>query len=147
MRAGLRPDEVYDLLYKKSGMLGVSGVSSDFRDLAAATKQGNERAALARKMFCYKVRQFIGAYAATLGGVDAIVMTAGVAENDGYIREMILQGLEYLGVDMDWEFNLSCPRATDLEITKPTSKVHVYVIPTDEEMTIARDTAALALQA
>jgi len=73
------------------------------------------------------------------------VMTAGVAENDCYIREMILQGLEYLGMDMDWEFNLSCPRATDLEITKHTSKVHVYVIPTDEEMTIARDTAALAL--
>ena len=72
-------------------------------------------------------------------------MTAGVAENDGYIREMILQGLEYLGIDMNWEFNLSCPRATDLEVTKPTSKVHVYVIPTDEEMTIAHDTAALAL--
>jgi len=146
-RTGMNAQEIDAYMNKKSGMLGVSGVSSDFRDLAAATKQGNERAALARKMFCYKVRQFIGAYAATLGGVDAIVMTAGVAENDGYIREMILQGLEYLGMDMDWEFNLSCPRATDLEITKPTSKVHVYVIPTDEEMTIARDTAALALQA
>ncbi|HWQ98401.1 MAG TPA: acetate kinase [Clostridia bacterium] len=146
-RTGMNAQEIDAYMNKKSGMLGVSGVSSDFRDLAAATKQGNERAALARKMFCYKVRQYIGAYAATLGGVDAIVMTAGVAENDGYIREMILQGLEYLGMDMDWEFNLSCPRATDLEVTKPTSKVHVYVIPTDEEMTIARDTAALALQA
>ena len=144
-RTGMSAQEIDTYMNKKSGMLGISGVSSDFRDLAAATKQGNERAALARKMFCYKVRQYIGAYAATLGGVDAIVMTAGVAENDGYIREMILQGLEYLGMDMDWEFNLSCPRATDLEITKPTSKVHVYVIPTDEEMTIARDTAELAL--
>ena len=144
-RTGMSAQEIDAYMNKKSGMLGVSGVSSDFRDLAAATKQGNERAALARKMFCYKVRQFIGSYAATLGGVDAIVMTAGVAENDCFIREMILQGLEYLGMDMDWEFNLSCPRATDLEITKPTSKVHVYVIPTDEEMTIARDTAALAL--
>ena len=144
-RTGMNMQEIDSYMNKKSGMLGISGVSSDFRDLAAAAKQGNERAALARKMFCYKVRQFIGAYAATLGGVDAIVMTAGVAENDGYIREMILQGLEYLGMDMDWEYNLSCPRATDLEITKPTSKVHVYVIPTDEEMTIARDTAALAL--
>ena len=144
-RTGMNMQEIDSYMNKKSGMLGISGVSSDFRDLAAAAKQGNERAALARKMFCYKVRQFIGAYAATLGGVDAIVMTAGVAENDGYIREMILQGLEYLGMDMDWEFNLSCPRATDQEITKPTSKVHVYVIPTDEEMTIARDTAALAL--
>ncbi|MBA4347340.1 MAG: acetate kinase [Clostridiales bacterium] len=146
-RTGMNTQEIDAYMNKKSGMLGVSGVSSDFRDLAAATKQGNERAALARKMFCYKVRQYIGAYAATLGGVDAIVMTAGVAENDAYIREMILQGLEYLGMDMDWEFNLSCPRATDLEITKPTSKVHVYVIPTDEEMTIARDTAELALNA
>ena len=144
-RTGMSAQEIDTYMNKKSGMLGISGVSSDFRDLSAATKQGNERAALARKMFCYKVRQYIGAYAATLGGVDAIVMTAGVAENDGYIREMILQGLEYLGMDMDWEFNLSCPRATDLEITKPTSKVHVYVIPTDEEMTIARDTAELAL--
>jgi acetate kinase len=144
-RTGMSAQEIDTYMNKKSGMLGVSGVSSDFRDLAAATKQGNERAALARKMFCYKVRQYIGSYAATLGGVDAIVMTAGVAENDCYIREMILQGLEFLGMDMDWDFNLSCPRATDLEITKPTSKVHVFVIPTDEEMTIARDTAALAL--
>lgn len=144
-RTGMSAQEIDTYMNKKSGMLGISGVSSDFRDLASATKQGNERAALARKMFCYKVRQYIGAYAATLGGVDAIVMTAGVAENDGYIREMILQGLEYLGIDMNWEFNLSCPRATDQEITKPTSKVHVYVIPTDEEMTIARDTAELAL--
>ncbi len=144
-RTGMSAQEIDTYMNKKSGMLGISGVSSDFRDLAAATKQGNERAALARKMFCYKVRQYIGAYAATLGGVDAIVMTAGVAENDGYIREMILQGLEYLGMDMDWEFNLSCPRSTDQEVTKPTSKVHVYVIPTDEEMTIARDTAELAL--
>jgi len=144
-RTGMSAQEIDTYMNKKSGMLGISGISSDFRDLAAATKQGNERAALARKMFTYKVRQFIGAYAATLGGVDAIVMTAGVAENDGYIREMILQGLEYLGIDMNWEFNLSCPRATDLEITSPTSKVHVYVIPTDEEMTIAHDTAALAL--
>ena len=144
-RTGMSAQEIDTYMNKKSGMLGISGVSSDFRDLAAAAKQGNERAALARKMFCYKVRQYIGSYAATLGGVDAIVMTAGVAENDGYIREMILQGLEYLGMDMNWELNLSCPRCTDIEITKPTSKVHVYVIPTDEEMTIARDTAELAL--
>ncbi|MEA4937978.1 MAG: acetate kinase [Christensenella sp.] len=144
-RTGMSAQDIDTYMNKKSGMLGISGISSDFRDLAAATKQGNERAALARKMFTYKVRQFIGAYAVTLGGVDAIVMTAGVAENDGYIREMILQGLEYLGIDMNWEFNLSCPRATDLEITNPTSKVHVYVIPTDEEMTFAHDNAALAL--
>jgi len=144
-RTGMTAQEIDTYMNKKSGMLGVSGVSSDFRDLSAAAAKGNERAALARKMFCYKVHQYIGAYAATLGGVDAIVMTAGVGENDGHIREMILRGLEYLGVDMDWDYNLSCPRGVDVEISKPTSKVHVYVIPTDEEMTIARDTAALAL--
>ncbi|MEA5048923.1 MAG: acetate kinase [Eubacteriales bacterium] len=144
-RTGMTAQEIDTYMNKKSGMLGISGVSSDFRDLSAASSQGNERAELARKMFCYKVRQYIGAYAATLGGVDAIVMTAGVGENDGSIREMILRGLDYLGVDVNWEYNLSCPRGVDLEITKPGSKVHVYVIPTDEEMTIARDTAALAL--
>ncbi|NLI53037.1 MAG: acetate kinase [Clostridiales bacterium] len=144
-RTGMNAQDIDTYMNKKSGVYGVSGVSSDFRDLKAAADQGNERAALARKLFCYKVRQYIGSYAATLGGVDAIVMTAGIVENDPYIREGILQGLEFLGVDMDWEFNMTCPRATDLEITKPTSKVHVYVIPTDEEMTIARDTAALAL--
>jgi acetate kinase len=144
-RTGMTAQEIDTYMNKKSGMLGVSGVSSDFRDLSAAAAKGNERAALARKMFCYKVHQYIGAYAATLGGVDAIVMTAGVGENDGHIREMILRGLEYLGIDMDWDYNLSCPRGVDVEISKPTSKVHVYVIPTDEEMTIARDTAALAL--
>ena len=144
-RTGMNAQEIDTYMNKKSGVLGVSGISSDFRDLKTAADQGNERAALARDMFCYKVRQFIGAYASTLGGVDAIVMTAGIVENDALIREGILRGLEYLGMDMDWEFNLKCPRATDLEITKPNSKVHVYVIPTDEEMTIAKDTAALAL--
>lgn len=144
-RTGMSAQDIDTYMNKKSGVYGVSGVSSDFRDLKTAADQGNKRAELAREMFCYKVRQYIGSYAATLGGVDAIVMTAGIAENDAFIREAILQGLEFLGVDMDWEFNRSCPRSTDLEITKPTSKVHVYVIPTDEEMTIARDTAELAL--
>lgn len=144
-RTGMSAKEMDAYMNKKSGMLGLSGVSSDFRDLAAATKAGNERAALARELFCYKVKQYIGAYAASLGGVDAIVLTAGVGENDAYIREMILQGLEYLGLDVDYEYNKTCPRGQEVEITKPASRVHVYVIPTDEEMTIAHDTAALAL--
>ncbi|MPM26001.1 Acetate kinase [bioreactor metagenome] len=144
-RTGMSAQEMDTYMNKKSGMLGLSGVSSDFRDLAAATKAGNERAALARELFCYKVKQYIGAYAASLGGVDAIVLTAGVGENDPFIREMILEGLEYLGMDMDYDYNKSCPRGKEVEISKPTSKVHVYVIPTDEEMTIAHDTAALAL--
>jgi len=144
-RTGMSAKEMDAYMNKKSGMLGVSGISSDFRDLAKAAKEGNERAALAREMFCYKVKQYIGTYAATLGGVDAIVFSAGVGENDPFIREAVMEGLEFLGVDMDYDWNRSCPRGKDVEISKPTSKVHVYVIPTDEEMTIAHDTAKLAL--
>ncbi len=131
-------------LNKKSGVFGISGVSSDFRDLEEASKQGNERAALALKTFCYKVKKYIGSYAAALGGVDAIVFTAGVGENDRGVRENSLKGLEYLGVDVDFDYNQTCPRGEEVELSKPNSKVKVYVIPTDEEMVIARDTARLA---
>ena len=144
-RTGMSAKEVDTYMNKKSGMLGVSGVSSDFRDLSTAADEGNERAALALKIFAYKVKQFIGSYATTLGGVDAIVFTAGVGENDRVVRKMVLTGLEFLGVEADFEYNETCPRGQEVEITKPTSKVHVYVIPTDEEMTIARDAAALVL--
>ncbi len=144
-RTGMTPKEMDTYMNKRSGMLGVSGVSSDFRDLTAAAEKGNGRAALALKIFAYKVKQFIGAYAATLGGVDAIVFTAGVGENDRAMRRMILSGLEYLGVDVDFNYNESCPRGEEVELSTPASRVRVYVIPTDEEMTIARDTAALAL--
>jgi acetate kinase len=108
-----------------------------------AANNGNERAQLALDTFCYKVKKYIGAYAAALGGVDAIVFTAGVGENDRGVREKVLSGLEYLGVDVDFDFNNSCPRGEEVEISKPTSRVKVFVIPTDEEMMIARDTAAL----
>ena len=120
-RTGMSAKEMDAYMNKKSGMLGLSGVSSDFRDLSAATKAGNERAALARELFCYKVKQYIGAYAASLGGVDAIVLTAGVGENDAFIREMILEGLEYLGMDMDYDYNRTCPRGQEVEISKPGS--------------------------
>ena len=96
-------------------------------------------------MFAYKVKQYIGAYAAALNGVDAIVFTAGVGENDRRMREMILTDMDYLGVDVDFQWNQECPRGEEVEISKPNSRVKVFVIPTDEEMTIARDTAALAL--
>ena len=128
---------------KKSGMLGISGVSSDFRDLGDAAQKGNERAELALKTFAYKVKKYIGAYAAALGGVDAIVFTAGVGENDKGVRARILEGLEYLGVDVDFEYNMHAPRGEEVEISKPGSKVKVFVIPTDEEMVIAKDTAKL----
>ena len=136
-------EEVLNVLNKKSGVEGISGVGSDFRDLEEAANNGDERAQLALDTFCYKVKKYIGAYAAALGGVDAIVFTAGVGENDRGVREKVLSGLEYLGVDVDFDFNNSCPRGEEVEISKPTSRVKVFVIPTDEEMMIARDTAAL----
>ncbi len=142
-RTGMTPAEMDTYMNKKSGMLGLSGVSSDFRDLEAAAKEGNERAELALKTFAYKVKKYIGAYSAALGGVDAIVFTAGVGENDQGIRAQVLQGLEYLGVDADFDRNLNAPRGEEVEISKPGSRVKVFVIPTDEEMVIARDTAAL----
>ena len=142
-RTGMTPAEMDTYMNKKSGMLGLSGVSSDFRDLEAAAKEGNERAELALKTFAYKVKKYIGAYSAALGGVDAIVFTAGVGENDQGIRAQVLHGLEYLGVDTDFEKNLNAPRGEEVEISKPGSRVKVFVIPTDEEMVIARDTAAL----
>ena len=142
-RTGMTPAEMDTYMNKKSGMLGLSGVSSDFRDLEAAAKEGNERAELALKTFAYKVKKYIGAYSAALGGVDAIVFTAGVGENDQGIRAQVLHGLEYLGVDTDFDKNLNAPRGEEVEIPKPGSRVKVFVIPTDEEMVIARDTAAL----
>ncbi len=133
-----------EYLNKKSGMFGVSGLSSDFRDLDDAAKEGNVRAKLAVDIFCYRVKKYIGAYSAALGGVDAIVFTAGVGENDRVVREKSLTGLEYLGVDVDFAYNLTCPRGEEVELSRKGSRVKVYVIPTDEEMVIARDTAELA---
>ena len=143
-KLGLDKKGIDTYMNKKSGVLGISGVSSDFRDLDEAAKAGNERAQLALKTFAYKVKKYIGAYAAALGGVDAIVFTAGVGENDRAIREAIAGDLGYLGVAFDREANLTCPRGEEAEISAKDSRVKVFVIPTDEEMVIARDTAALA---
>ena len=142
-KLGLDIAGVNKYINKESGVYGISGVSSDFRDLGAAAAEGNEQAKLALDTFAYKVKKYIGSYAAAMGGVDAIVFTAGVGENDRDMRANILSGLEFLGVDVDFEYNQSCPRGEEVEISKPGSKVKVYVIPTDEEMVIARDTARL----
>lgn len=144
-KMGLSAAEMDTYMNKKSGMLGISGVSSDFRDLTTAAEEGNDRAKLALEMFAYKVKQYIGSYAAALNGVDAIVFTAGVGENDRNMREMIMTDMDYLGIKFDKEWNKNCPRGEETEISTPDSKVRVFVIPTDEEMTIARDTASLAL--
>jgi len=138
---GINIDEMLNILNKKSGVQGVSGVSSDFRDLEEAAKAGNQQAALAVDMFNYGVKKLIGAYAAAMGGVDAIVFTAGVGENSVGQRLEIASGLEFMGVKMDAEANNV--RGKEAVISAPDSKVKVLLIPTDEELMIAKDTAAL----
>ena len=134
--------EMLTILNKKSGVQGVSGVSSDFRDLTAAGEQGNKRASLAVDMFNYGVKKLIGAYAAAMGGVDAIIFTAGVGENSAEQRLAIASGLEFMGVKMDENAN-KC-RGEERVISAADSKVKVLLIPTNEELMIAMDTAALA---
>lgn len=139
---GLSVDEVNDLLNKKSGVLGISGISSDFRDIEdAAFNKGNRRAQLALRIFEYKIRTTIGAYAAAMGGVDAIVFTAGVGENGPETREKCLEGLKFLGVEIDKEANNV--RGKIREISKAGCNVKAFVIPTNEELVIARDTLEL----
>ena len=126
---------------KECGVLGISGISSDFRDLEDAANKGDEKAQLALDMFCYQVKRYIGAYAAAMGGVDAIVFTAGVGENDIGTRAKVCKGLEFLGVELDAERNNVRGKVT--EISKADSKVKVFLIPTNEELVIARDTNRL----
>ncbi|MCB2292053.1 acetate kinase [Clostridium algoriphilum] len=135
-------DEANDIMNKKSGILGVSGVSNDFRDVeAAAMKDGNKRAQLAIDIFCYKVKTFIGAYAAAMGGVDAIIFTAGLGENSPRTRERICNGLEFLGAHIDKSKNNVAGK--DAELSKKDSKIKILVILTNEELVIARDTMEL----
>ena len=142
-KTGMTAKEMDTYMNKKSGMLGISGISSDFRDLGAAAEKGDERAKLALDMFVYAVKKYIGSYAAALNGADAIVFTAGVGENDREVRADILKDMEYMGIVADFDYNMTCPRGEEVCISKPESKVKIFVIPTDEEMTIARDTARL----
>ena len=135
---GWNIDETLNILNKKSGVLGVSGVSSDFRDLEAAAEEGNERAKLALDMFDYAVAKVVGSYAAAMNGVDAIIFTAGVGENAPTTRAGICQYLGYLGAELDEEANAK--RGDDRCISKAGSRVQLWVIPTNEELVIARDT-------
>ena len=134
-------DETLTFLNKKCGMLGVSGVSSDFRDLEKASAEGNERAKTALNLFNYRVKKYIGAYAAAMGGVDVICFAGGVGENDVGVRKNCLSGLEFLGVELDEEANNV--RGKVAIISKPTSKVTVMIVPTNEEVMIARETNEL----
>ena len=138
---GYSIDEMLNILNKKSGVLGISGVSSDFRDLEDAAPKGNQRAQLALDSFDYNVKKLIGAYAAAMGGVDAIIFTAGVGENGPDTRAKAVAGLEYMGVKLDAEKNNT--RGKEVDVATDDSKVRVLVIPTNEELMIAMDTAAL----
>jgi len=127
------------LLNKHSGVLGVSGISSDMRELEAAYEAGNERAILAEEMYFYRIKKYIGAYAAALGGVDIIVFTGGVGENQASCRSGACRGLEFMGISLNEELNNKV-RGEEVIISKPDSKVKVLIIPTDEEFMIASDT-------
>ena len=134
---------VMEVLNKKSGVFGISGgLSSDFRDLTDAMNAGDKKAKIAMDVFSYKVAKYIGSYAAAMNGVDDIVFTAGIGENDDYVRQEVCKYLGYLGVDFDFEENTGL-RGKEAELTKEGSKVKVFVIPTNEELAIARETLAL----
>lgn len=142
-KTGKTADEVLDVLNKKSGMLAISGFSSDLRDIEIEAEKGNDRAELALDVFASKIHKYIGSYAARMGGVDAIIFTAGIGENSDVVRARVLQGLEFMGVY--WDRDLNKVRGKEAFINQPQSPVKVIVIPTDEEVMIARDTQRLAL--
>lgn len=142
-KTGWSLKEITNYLNKKSGVLGMNGVSSDMRDNEEEIKKGNRRASLVVDMLAYQIKKYIGAYMAVMGGVDAIVFTGGVGENDCVLREKVLDGLEYAGIILDKSKNASLPRGTVEEIEMPQSRVKIYRLPTDEELLIARDTKEL----
>ena len=141
-KENLSLSQVMNVLNKKSGVEGISGVSSDFRDIEAAAKEGNKRAALAQQTFAYRVIKYVGAYAAAMNGVDVICFTAGLGENDAKIREMVMNNLSYLGVAVNKEVN-DATRGKEAIISTTDSKVTCIAIPTNEELAICRETVAL----
>lgn len=142
-KKGMEIHEMIDYLNKNSGYLGVSGVSSDSREVLAASREGNKRAELVLQMAAYRIKKYIGAYSAAMGGLDCIVFTGGIGENSWTTREAIMKGLEFLGVQFDFKLNESSPRGKDAVLSKEKSKVKVFVIPTNEELVIARETKEL----
>ena len=145
-KLGKKPQEMADYLNKQSGVLGITGISSDMRDVENAAQEGNKRAKLALEMYDYRIKKYIGAYAAALGGVDAIVFTAGVGENQTGTREQACAGLEFLGIKIDKAKNATI-HGEEAIISTLDSKVKVVVVPTDEEIVIARDTKELVEKA
>jgi acetate kinase len=142
-QSGMSVAEVNDALNKKSGLLGVSGVSNDARYVWAAADEGNERAQLAMDLLVHNAKKIIGSYVAEMNGVDVLIFTAGLGENDRKTRELITENMEFFGIKLDKDANLNGPRGENLVISAPDSKVKVVVIPTDEEYMIASDTYEL----
>lgn len=143
-KEGLTAAQVNDIMNKKSGFLGVTGLSSDSRDIEAAYNEGNEKAKLALDILKHQLKKYIGGYAAAMNGLDAVVFTAGIGENSSILRELVLSDMEYLGIELDREANKKAFRLSDaMMISTPDSKVKAYVIPTNEELVIAKDTAAI----
>ncbi len=140
---GISVEEVDSILNKKSGVQGISGVSSDFRDLEAAQAEGNERATLALDMFVESVRKYIGSYMVKMGGADAIIFTAGIGENTPVMRDAITKNLEFFGIKVDAEKNAKAIRGVQMDISAADSKVKVLVVPTNEELMIAKETLEL----
>lgn len=141
-RTGMSASEVVDVLNKKSGLLGVSGISGDYRDVTAADEAGDHRAHIAREMLFQSIKRYIGAYAAEMGGIDALVFTAGIGENNAYLRQRVADGLEFMGVAVDPAKNEG--RGEDREVTAAGARVRTFVISTDEELMIALDAQELA---
>jgi len=139
-KEGWSPDETDNVLNKKSGMLGISGVSSDDRDIRAAELAGNERAAISRKMQRYQIRKYVGSYVAAMDGVDAIVFTGGIGENTTDLRASVCNNLSFLGIKIDEAMNKKLIRGKEGELSTPESRIKIFVIPTNEELVIARDT-------
>lgn len=137
-KENMNAQQIDDYLNRRSGILGISGLSSDFRDLESAANRGDERSQLAIDLFAYKVKKYIGGYVAAMGGVDAIIFTAGLGENSPFMRDKICNGLEYLGTRVDPELNKL--RGKQMEISIKRARVKIFVIPTNEELVIARDT-------
>ncbi len=144
MGEGMTATEVEQLLNKKSGLLGVSGISSDSRAVCDAAAEGNARARLALRIQYYGIKKYIGAYTAAMNGLDALVFTAGIGENDALLRQEVCRDMSYLGIAIDEERNRTLPRGSEADLSAEEARVRTWLIPTDEEYMIAQDTARLA---
>ena len=144
-KTGMTPDEIDNAMNKQSGLLGLSGVSSDAREIWDAVAAGNERAKLSMDVLTYRIKKIVGSFAAALNGVDVIVFTAGLGENDARARNLIATNMEWLGIQINEEYNLNAPRGQVVELTAEGSKTRVFILPTDEELMIAKDTERLAI--